>query len=733
MIETENADQLPANQRGHVMLMHSDTIDVRFAEFKELGRTNKSKRLDDFRLDGDDERVLDRNGNPIIGRRNNIRGRYALHLHRTGVNGDQAPAVLVGNSVDGSPGWGITQHDSYAVLEDNLTYNVAGAGFVSETGNEIGAWRNNISIRNFGGRVDNEKIGVGNQDQGFDGHGFWFQSRLVENQGNVTAGNRGAGIFYFHRGIDQIEVDSDNLPIKAWAKGQANIDTSDPPILGFEDNEVFASAHGLRVIKNFQRQEHDGRTLLDGFKAWEVIQGSELQYTAHYTLKDFTLLGAKTVNRTWFHDGFNLAQNTEDIVFDNLKVEGFERGVNLQKELAGEAPLDDWGYVWVDAQVKNNQQNWINVNPATDQFLQRSDVKPGRLSFQLNQSKSNLVVTPRNDGYFAFINGTKTDSLGNIEGAFGSELLGYQYDGLENLVADGYYTLPDGSKGVVVDEYFSDRLTGDTRKYSFVLTFVEDYWTRGVPNLGPLNPAQITNTSGIIDFEDITVNHPTFLESTSPPTETAPFELVSTPSPSKIRHTLRGTSNDDRLIGINRRDFINGVNGNDTILGNGSKDYLFGENGADVINGGTGSDFIDGGAQNDKLIGYHGSDQIVGRQGADNLHGGNGHDSLEGGLGNDTIRGAQGRDVIFGGKGNDWLQGGGNQDTFILTSNSGTDIIRDYQDNYDKIGLASGLTYNDLTIRAISGATRIEVEGKAIATLKNVIPAALRSSDFITI
>ena len=144
------------------MFMHSDEVDVRYAEFHELGRTDKSEPLDDFKL-RNGNRISDGNGGSVVGDRTNIRGRYALHLHRAGVNGDEHPAVLVGNSVDGSPGWGFVQHDSYAVLENNVAFDVFGSGFVTETGNEIGAWRNNISIKNEG-RRNNEKHGTGNHD-----------------------------------------------------------------------------------------------------------------------------------------------------------------------------------------------------------------------------------------------------------------------------------------------------------------------------------------------------------------------------------------------------------------------------------------------------------------------------------------------------------------------------------------------------------------------------------------
>ncbi|NEQ54952.1 MAG: hypothetical protein F6K11_33320 [Leptolyngbya sp. SIO3F4] len=509
---------------------------MRYAEFNDLGRTDKSKLLDDFLLkaDGSRERVLDENGNPIPGKRTNIRGRYALHLHRAGVNGNEHPAVVVGNSVSGSPGWGIVQHDSYAVLENNLTYDMVGAGIVSETGNEIGAWRNNISIKNVGRQNDNEKYGVDNHDLGFAGHGFWLQGRLIEAEGNIAVSNTGSGIFYFHRGVDNIEVLPENLPVEAWAKGRESIDISDPTIVGFKDNEVFASANGLRVIKNFQRQWHDGRTLLDGFTAWEVAEGVEMQYTGHYTLKDFTLLGAEKVNRTWLSDGLHFAQNVEDMVLDNLQVEGFERGVTLDKVISTKQPLDDFGYFFVDPNVTNNKKDWVNLDKNVDTILSQSDVKSGQLSFNLDKANSDFVASSdldRNDSFISIV-GTKTDSLGTVKVPFGNERLTYGALGSINLAEQGYYTLPDGSHGVIVDEYISDRLTGDMRKYSFVITFKEDWWTRDSPNLGDLDPNQLEQDSAIIPFESLAGNHPKFFDGNiSPALIPAPEPEPPTPEP----------------------------------------------------------------------------------------------------------------------------------------------------------------------------------------------------------
>lgn len=510
---TENAGKLPANQRGHVMFMHSDNVDVRYAEFNELGRTDKSKLLDDFKItSGHAPKRILKNGEPITGARNNIRGRYALHLHRTGVNGDEKPAVLVGNSVVGSPGWGIVQHDSYAVIENNLAYDVFGAGFVSETGNEIGAWRNNISIKNEG-RSENEKGGAYNHDLGFGGHGFWAQGRLVELEDNVAAGNSGAGIFYFHRGVDEIDPLAKNLAIEAWAKGQSTVKTSDSPIMGFKNNEVLASGNGLIVIKNSQVQHHDGRTILDGFKAWEVAQGTELQYTAHYTMRDFDMVGTTTsLRKSVENNGIHLFHNVEDMVFDNLDVEGFGTGVHLNKETRVVKSLKDWGYIFIDAQVKNNKKDWFNLDRKVDKFLDRSDINPGQLSFQLNSGKSDFSARSGENKSAATIVGTKTDSLGTTALPFGNEDLGYPLHQLRGLAKkQGYYTLPNGQRAVVVDEYISDRLTGDTRKYSFVVTLENKNWTQNARHLGTLNPNQLKQDNKVISFESLSADYPEFV------------------------------------------------------------------------------------------------------------------------------------------------------------------------------------------------------------------------------
>ena len=138
---TENGATIPTQQRGHVMFMHNPKVKVNNAGFYDLGRTDKNKLVDDpvQNVDGS------------VGKGANPRGRYALHFHRTGIDDPNGMAAIAnGNAVVGSPGWGIAHHDSNAILENNVVFDVVGAGIAAEAGNEIGRWRNNITIKTTG-------------------------------------------------------------------------------------------------------------------------------------------------------------------------------------------------------------------------------------------------------------------------------------------------------------------------------------------------------------------------------------------------------------------------------------------------------------------------------------------------------------------------------------------------------------------------------------------------------
>jgi ELWxxDGT repeat protein len=156
---------------------------------------------------------------------------------------------------------------------------------------------------------------------------------------------------------------------------------------------------------------------------------------------------------------------------------------------------------------------------------------------------------------------------------------------------------------------------------------------------------------------------------------------------------------------------------------------ITGTNRADNLNGTTNSDQIEGLGGNDTLFGNAGNDTLLGGNGNDNLVGGVGNDSLFGAAGGDRITGGNGSDILDGGAGFDVLTGGANNDIFVLKNGNGSDSLTDFQKGSDKIGLAGGLEFEDLTL---SGNT-IRSGSELLATLIGVNTTNLTETNFTTV
>jgi Ca2+-binding RTX toxin-like protein len=188
---------------------------------------------------------------------------------------------------------------------------------------------------------------------------------------------------------------------------------------------------------------------------------------------------------------------------------------------------------------------------------------------------------------------------------------------------------------------------------------------------------------------------------------------------------LRGSANNDALIGNNNAniieggagaDWLSGLGGTDTlsyvnsattgvsinldsgyaangdaegdifqgfenVTGSKFSDWIFGDAGANVINGGAGNDVLMGGAGADTLIGGAGIDTAIytwatsavdvnlylnagslGESTGDKL---SGIENLTGSAYNDALIGNDGNNILDGAYGNDWLSAGGGADTII--------------------------------------------------------------------
>ena len=106
------------------------------------------------------------------------------------------------------------------------------------------------------------------------------------------------------------------------------------------------------------------------------------------------------------------------------------------------------------------------------------------------------------------------------------------------------------------------------------------------------------------------------------------------------------------------------------------------------------------------------------------------------------LYGTAGANMMDGGTGQDNMTGGNGNDTFIIRSGDGgsaltdADIIMDFQDGTDVIGLSGGLSFNDLTIAQGSGSNsshtiiRITSSGEYLVIVKNISASNISGADF---
>jgi len=142
---------------------------------------------------------------------------------------------------------------------------------------------------------------------------------------------------------------------------------------------------------------------------------------------------------------------------------------------------------------------------------------------------------------------------------------------------------------------------------------------------------------------------------------------------------------------------------------------------------------------NDAINGQGGDDCINGLRGDDILRGKAGNDTLWGNAGKDTLWGNAGNDTLWGGVGQDVLIGGSGSDIFVLRPQEETDTLTDFNlSERDRIGLAGGLTFDQLTIsqgtEKNKNNTLISTQtGDILAILKNTNASTIDNAAFLTL
>ncbi len=466
VFSNEGGRDLPVHQRGHVMLMNSDS-DVRYAEFDELGRTDKSvvsAPVETF--------------DPVDST-SNAQGRYAIHLHRTGITSCgralgacdclQSPIYLVGNAVNGSPGWGMVQHSANANFTENVVYNAFGASFVAESGNDVGNWLRNIAIksRGVGWGILKAQDTVVIRDAARTGDGFWFSSRLVEASENVAA-NTTHGYSYVSRTGIQADGSNDLLEAKSidqpeTVRGGSRTRQTTPNIPEFRDNEAFGNQTSFQAIRNAAAQNHDLRSVIKNFTAWESFRGVIGRYSPHYTLINLRLIGTNTPhpNTDGPPVGVVFERKAFDWTINGADIENFEIGVKAAVSTRVLRRLDfRVGMNFIDMSFTDVDQHYTRINSEGHFFHDSSDLVPNRLAV------SYRPIEPIGFGEDRDLDWLKVDSIGVIDRVWEFDRANLDWNRMTSQILnnDGYYRDVNGEPFIVVEDLVADRATGDMEK-----------------------------------------------------------------------------------------------------------------------------------------------------------------------------------------------------------------------------------------------------------------------------
>jgi G8 domain/FG-GAP-like repeat len=338
VIRSENAN----GTRGHVLMTHLANVDVRYALFKDLGRT---KYL------------------PLNATTNAI-GRYPVHVHHlsgplpTPANGYQF--TVLGNAVDGGSTetqfkWGIAVHGShYGLIRDNVVYNYNGAAIATEDGSEsFNVFDHNFALRGMG--EPNDVVSEARMALGTEGVGFWFRgpNNFVKN--NVAANFQNStteaayGFVYQFRFLGDILVpnfkgahDMPGAPTSQFTQNDGNA----MPILQFENNEAYGAMQGGFTawwVSSLDPEPAPNakESIIKNLKLWHVYNKTVYMYPAQKVVFDGLIIRGNfdpdesrcCGNGVYFAD-----YSSKDIVIRNSDIQGMDEGITAPEAGRGPGP-----------------------------------------------------------------------------------------------------------------------------------------------------------------------------------------------------------------------------------------------------------------------------------------------------------------------------------------------------------------------------------------------------------
>ncbi len=327
----------PTGTRGHMAMMHGSDVDIRYATFRDMGRTTYD---------------------PVVAGTNQ-KGRYALHMHHvygplaTPANGYQF--TLIGNAIDGGSSvqkfkWGITIHDShYGLIQDNVVYNMGGAGIMTEDGNET----MNVFDHNFvervagaGGRGDER---MGNGEFGFEGSGIWLRGPNNILRNNVVSNFVNNGIAYFHIYLGNVKIPNYKGADTTITGQYTSVNSYSQTIPEFNNNEIYGSGSvGLTnwwLGSEYGTPRTSNISVFKNTKIWHVSDRAVYNYpSSNLTYDGLTIRGDSSIIQSvsccgvGYEGGDYFANN---ITFKNIDIQGMRVGMHLSTWSGGTQTIEN--------------------------------------------------------------------------------------------------------------------------------------------------------------------------------------------------------------------------------------------------------------------------------------------------------------------------------------------------------------------------------------------------------
>ena len=350
VIRSEN----PSGTRGHMLSIHMADVDIRYALFKDMGRTTYL---------------------PLDDTTNHI-GRYPVHMHHlsgplpTPANGYQF--TLLGNAVDGGSvetafKWGITVHGShYGLIQDNVVYNYNGAAVATEDGSEsFNVFDHNFALRGMGEPSDS--VSEARMALGTEGVGFWFRGPNNYVRNNVAANYQNPtteaayGFVFQFRYLGDIAVPNYKGADTVMATGQSTtMNGNNMRLLQFENNEAYGAMQGGFTywwISSLDPQPsaNAAESVVKDLKLWHIYNKTVYGYPGQKVTFDglkirgnFSSLSRCCGNGIYFAD-----YSSKGIVIKNSDIQGMEDGITAPESGFGPEP---------NLTIENTDlRNWTNV------------------------------------------------------------------------------------------------------------------------------------------------------------------------------------------------------------------------------------------------------------------------------------------------------------------------------------------------------------------------------------